>query len=218
MRHIVKGEAPPELQEWKGLASEEWQPSFASLQNPQKSVLKQALLREQGHLCCYCNGPVEDRDSHIEHFRPQSLFPELELDYANLHVSCQSNQARGLALHCGMAKGEWFDSQLTLSPLADDIEQRLRYSDDGHVYPADPADAAAEASISHLALDCPLLIDKRENTIRGVLDEEFLASADMEDLEHLLHALQQADGRGHLMPYVLALRQQVEGLLGAQRG
>lgn len=218
MRRIIKGEEPGELQDWKALASEEWQPSFVNLQNPQKSVLKQALLHEQGHLCCYCNGPVEDRDSHIEHFRPQSLFPELELDYANLHVSCQSNQARGLALHCGMAKGEWFDPQLTLSPLAEDIEQRLRYSDDGHVYPADPGDAAAIASIGHLALDCPVLIDKRENTIRGVLDEEFLASAGIEDLEHLLHALQQADGRGRLMPYMLALRQQVEGLLGAQRG
>lgn len=216
MKCIHKGAEPDAVLSWKALANAAWQPSFDNLQNPQKDSLKQALLREQGYLCCYCNGLLSDDDSHIEHFCPQSTDASKDLEYANLHVSCLSNQKKGAALHCGMAKDDWFDPALTLSPQAADIEQRLRYSADGHVYPQDADDIAAHISIERLALDCAVLTGKRDSAIRGLLDEKFLSTTNDVELGELYRALLQRDRDDRFMPYAIALRQQVAGLMGGQ--
>jgi hypothetical protein len=54
MKYIKKGPEPKELIEWKGLANENWQPSYNDLRNPEKSLVKTALMVEQGYICCYC--------------------------------------------------------------------------------------------------------------------------------------------------------------------
>jgi hypothetical protein len=48
MKRIVKGAPPPSFEVWKGLASENWSPTYGDLQNPQKRELHRALLEEQG--------------------------------------------------------------------------------------------------------------------------------------------------------------------------
>jgi hypothetical protein len=67
MKQIKKGKEPKELTEWKGLANDNWQPSYNDLRNPEKSIVKAALMEEQGYLCCYCEQELIATESHIEH-------------------------------------------------------------------------------------------------------------------------------------------------------
>jgi len=95
MRKILKAVEPESVTQWKAQANDDWQPSYATLQNPQKRDLHLSLLNEQGHLCCYCGRRIGPEDSHVEHFRPQELFQTLELDYENLHASCIRQKIQG---------------------------------------------------------------------------------------------------------------------------
>ena len=101
MKHIVKGEEPQDLQNWKSSANENWQPTWDGLPGPVKRNLHSALMTEQGFICCYCGKRVSDADSHIEHFKPQVPCEADALAYANLLCSCQRQTERREPLHCG---------------------------------------------------------------------------------------------------------------------
>jgi uncharacterized protein (TIGR02646 family) len=67
------------------------------------SHCKEALLQEAKNQCVYCTiGEAHFggyRNFHVEHYRPQSRFPELENDYSNLFICCSI---------CGCYKGsDW---------------------------------------------------------------------------------------------------------------
>jgi len=72
MKHFVKGNEPVALTEWKALANEEWQPTYGDLSGKVKEAVKESLLAEQGHICCYCERRLSVGDLHIEHLQPQS--------------------------------------------------------------------------------------------------------------------------------------------------
>ena len=71
MKSIQKGIEPEIFTQWKALANEGWQPTYANLSGVEKQAVKQSLTSEQGYLCCYCERRLTDDDSHIEHFKPQ---------------------------------------------------------------------------------------------------------------------------------------------------
>lgn len=57
--------------------------------------------------CAYCEREIvvnSDRanGSHIEHIRPQSLYPDMDLDYENMIVSCNAKES------CGTKKGSFY--------------------------------------------------------------------------------------------------------------
>lgn len=81
MKHVTKGTPPAEFEAWRSQANEDWKPTYDELQNPQKRNLHQALLDEQGSVCCYCGRSVGFEDSHIEHFKPQERYGALQLEY-----------------------------------------------------------------------------------------------------------------------------------------
>jgi len=182
MKHIFKGDEPQSFQDWKGLANEDWQPSYDSLQNPQKKDLHRALLKEQGFVCCYCGREIELGNSHIEHFRPQHAFENLELDYQNLHASCIREHDPENQIHCGHHKGEWFDENLAISPLDPECESRFSYTLDGSIFQTDQADFQASSMIEKLNLCVAYLENRREETLKGVFDEDFLLTFTEEEL------------------------------------
>jgi uncharacterized protein (TIGR02646 family) len=98
MRYIKKQEAPPEFTEWKAQENEDWKPFWNSkatnFRNPQKEIVHQSLLTEQGYICCYCQRRINLNNSHIEHFKPkdESCYPELSLEYTNFLASCQKER------------------------------------------------------------------------------------------------------------------------------
>lgn len=132
MKHIKKGREPKEFTEWKGLANENWQPSYDDLRNPEKTIVKNALMEEQGYICCYCEQELIETDSHIEHLLPQDSYPEKALDFSNMLRSCQDKLKKGEPRHCGNLKG---DDELPISPLDEDCERYFKYTYDGYIEP-----------------------------------------------------------------------------------
>jgi uncharacterized protein (TIGR02646 family) len=71
--------------------------------------LRDALLKDQGHICAYCMRTIPVKDvgnsetSHIEHIKCRARYKELELEYSNLVICCP-----GIidgTKHCDRAKG-----------------------------------------------------------------------------------------------------------------
>ena len=171
MRYIEKKTAPTVFIEWLHKISPDWQPSFSNMSKIVKHGLKVALIEEQLGLCCYCESKLKEQDSHIEHLRPQTLFPDLALDYNNMLCSCQANLKRGAPRHCGNAKGDWFDEEKLISPLDRNCASHFRFTGDGHIKPNKEEDIAAKKTIEYLALDIPKLVDSRQRVLTAFLDE-----------------------------------------------
>jgi len=57
-----------------------------------------ALKLHGGHCQCCGNAPIPGNPLQVDHIKPRSRFPELELDLNNLQVLCKS---------CNMGKGAW---------------------------------------------------------------------------------------------------------------
>ncbi|NLL84099.1 MAG: TIGR02646 family protein [Lentisphaerae bacterium] len=170
MKHINKSKEPDEFEKWKALANEEWQPCYSNLDGKTKRHLKDSLMREQGYICCYCERRLIENDSHIEHLRPQSDYPDESLNYSNLLCSCLRDGRKGEPIHCGHSKGDWFDETLLVSPLDPSCESRFAYGSDGTIGSADPHDKGVAETIARLGLNIPKLNEMRANAIAPFLD------------------------------------------------
>ncbi|ESQ15163.1 MAG TPA: TIGR02646 family protein [Chromatiaceae bacterium] len=157
MKYIQKRQEPQAFADWKAQENNNWQPTYKALSGPPKAALKQALMAEQGEICCYCERRLTWDDSHIEHFRPQHDDLVDPLDYGNLLCSCQNRIQKGEPRHCGNLKDKWFDDALLISPLDPACQARFRFSGDGEIKPLTDTDAVAETTIAKLGLDIPKL-------------------------------------------------------------
>ena len=180
MKRIVKGAEPTEFSNWKKRDRMAHRPRWNRVPTEIKKSIHESLMREQGFICCYCESRIARDDSHVEHFRPQSRFPALQLDYGNLHCSCQRDLSPGEPRHCGSRKGSWFDDKLLLSPLEADCEDRLRFTANGDVFPRSIDDEAAKTTIEKLGLDLPKLRALRAAAI------DALYTLSNEEIERLL--------------------------------
>lgn len=215
MKCVKKLAEPEVFVGWKGKISEEWEPSYETLQNPEKQALHQALLIEQAHVCCYCGRTISLQDSHIEHFRPQNTYANLALAYENLHASCIRETATGSPLHCGHAKGRCFDEGCIISPLDEDCERRFIYSSqDGAIYPAHRSDASAKYMVDLLKLNVRFLSNRRSEVLKMVFDEGFLESVSDDELIQLANAYRSPDPMGKLTNFGHVLSRFAEQLLG----
>ncbi|WP_223457660.1 MULTISPECIES: retron system putative HNH endonuclease [unclassified Pseudomonas] len=189
MKRVLKGIEPASFTRWKSSANEEWSPTYPTLQNPQKRDLHNSLLQEQGFFCCYCGREIDAASSHIEHFRPQEHYEELALEYHNLHASCLRETTPGNPLHCGHRKSNWFDEAQHISPMDEHCEHRFRYLQTGEIQATERDDLPATKMIEVLALDIAYLNNRRQSTIRGLFDDEFITQASEEDLVRLVAAI-----------------------------
>ncbi|MDO5113266.1 MAG: retron system putative HNH endonuclease [Planctomycetia bacterium] len=147
---------------------------FASL----KTLLANALRQEQGYLCCYCEEEIAKGVSHIEHFRPKSLYPQHDLDYYNLFASC-NGCGKKEDTSCGVKKRNLFFEAL-INPTDKTCESRFLYTADGQILPTDENDEEAWQTIAVLGLNGPKLRRRREmvfqelENLRELLpDEDF---------------------------------------------
>ena len=198
MKHVVKGFAPESFERWKTEGDELWEPSYSQLQNPEKQALHKVLLTEQGGVCCYCGREVSLNDSHIEHFRPQHHFEELQLSFQNLHASCLREAKPGLPLHCGHAKKDDFDEDSIIDPQDPSCERRFIYTELGAIEAADPADERAMYMTKLLSLDIPFLQAARAEALKKALGAEFMSEATAEELRILRDAFRRPDSDGRL--------------------
>jgi uncharacterized protein (TIGR02646 family) len=171
MKHIVKGPEPEAFTGWKALANEDWKPTFENLSGEPKAAVTAALMREQGHICCYCERRLVENDAHIEHFKPQNDADVDALDFSNMLFSCQNKIKKGEPRHCGNLKGGWFDPVLLVSPFHPDCMSRFSYWGNGSIHPANPEDQGASTTIEKLGLGIPKLNALGEKAIEPFLDE-----------------------------------------------
>jgi phospho-2-dehydro-3-deoxyheptonate aldolase len=96
LKKIIKNREPKFLIEYKNKFSKEELKNFdlyndfpyKTKENCEKDEknLRKILLDEQGYICCYCMSRINCENSKIEHFKPQSKYKELQLDYKNLFI------------------------------------------------------------------------------------------------------------------------------------
>ncbi|MGN4155111.1 retron system putative HNH endonuclease [Burkholderia gladioli] len=229
MKYVTKRALPAEFEAWKAGGTDDWQPTYANLQRPEKQVLHYALLAEQGWVCCYCGGAVTETDSHIEHFRPQRDFPALQLDYANLHASCMGTSrhvfpddegaatlnraAKRPPTFCGDAKRNNFDEALHISPVDPNCESRFIYTSAGEILPADRGDESAKYMLKILALGLPHLSAAREEVLK-VFDPTFLDTVTAEELVRLRDAYRTRNVDGKLQTFGHVAARYAEQCLG----
>ena len=61
-------------------------------------ALRNKALRKYGRFCMKCG--KSHVEIHVDHIKPRSKFPELELDFSNLQVLCKSCNKEKSNLHC----------------------------------------------------------------------------------------------------------------------
>ena len=148
--------------------------------------LKRTLMAEQYHLCCYCCNRVNEKASHIEHFIPQSVDGSKQLDYHNLHISCNGYIEKISTVDrefCGHRRQDWYDRHYIVSPLEADCERIFLFQADGRIKPYNNDQRAAKM-IENFGLDSYALVKAREMAINtafeligvfdGTLDEKMI--------------------------------------------
>jgi len=225
VKYIIKSAEPECFSNWKNLAGEDWTPTYADLQNPQKKEVHCALIREQGYICCYCQSRIDRSTSHIEHFRPQASHPMDRLDYRNFLASCNCGERHaGLsecddppleceveelpttrAMHCGKFKRDSYGIGL-VSPLEPDCESYFRYGElTGMINPApDPTKRdRASTTIDVLALNNTYLTRRRKEAFDGALYD--LDSLPPEEGRKLIDGFGDRDEHGRFAPFCAAI-------------
>ena len=137
MRGSAKGLEPEELRAWKERQrANDIDLEYRGLPQPERRATVGSLYAEQTGQCVYCGRKVSLarlREYHIEHFRPRSRYPELELDYSNLFLSCGPDSEPETRQTCGN-HNDWFE-------------------EDGHVPPA-PGILRGTIQIPLIGRDC----------------------------------------------------------------
>jgi uncharacterized protein (TIGR02646 family) len=181
VRRIYKTDEPAALEDWK--ADKNWQgnpPSWRDFSAEAYAAVKATTARDQRQLCCYCAGWIGDGAAHVEHFRPQSVFPSLRFAWPNLLASCESPSKGWIAnpaktqRHCGHKKDNWFDPTLTIDPQTD-VAALFRYKLDGRVYAAKDLPIqrynAVMTTIEKLNLDAPALRERRKAVLADAAED-----------------------------------------------
>ncbi len=180
MRGCHDKSTPAELQEWLALDGPDWQPSYPFPSDIRRSVVD-ALREAQRGLCVYCGRRLRsDRPGRfpIEHFRPQSAYPDLSVSLANLFLSCGPQTELGqISKTCGNAKGGRFDEATSIEPEYPACAHRFRFLLTGKVVPRSGSDTAADAMIELLNLNHRELSKDRED----ILDRIDGGSLDLSD-------------------------------------
>lgn len=176
MRVIRKGREPTTLRDYRAVPGVVYDGAgFKTV----KDDLRDALLRDQEWLCCYCMRRISpDERPHpvnpeappvvqmkVEHWRPQSRFPELTLAWTNLFGACTGGVGVAPADQtCDTRKGE---EAVTLNPCDAAHIATLRCTTRGRL---ESSNAAFQEDIDErLGLNHGVLMDERRGAIRRVL-------------------------------------------------
>jgi uncharacterized protein (TIGR02646 family) len=205
VKYIKKSEEPESFTVWKNLANEDWQPSWENFSKPQKTYVRDSLLQEQGFICCYCGRRINTDDSHLEHLKPRTTYPQSALEYTNILASCQKDTVRKEPLHCGKIKDKWYDDNLMISPLDVNCAEFFRYTDDGQILATNNSEKqlAAETTIDKLALNIDKLKNLRAKSIEPIL--EIINTITEEERQNLILGFSETNSKGYYEEFCAAI-------------
>jgi uncharacterized protein (TIGR02646 family) len=229
MKHIIKENSLPEFEEWKqhyGLTEqelldnpqleEEKNKIWGKLSGETKRIVKEALLKEQGFICCYCQQRINfDENTFIEHFIARNTEPPKMFNYDNIFVCCDGGDkdredqkkqgikaAQKTPLYCDKKKD---DDTLEINPLDINCETHFAYEfiespdDKPEVIIKELSDDGKQA-IQTLNLDNKVLRKMRGEFIAGFID-----GISIEDIEELLPQIKQKNEDGKFLPFCAIL-------------
>jgi uncharacterized protein (TIGR02646 family) len=116
---------------------------------------REALLREQGHLCCFCMARIGRGKMKIAHLTPQSKADTRTMDWKNVAGACMGGDgARNAVKHCDTAQG---NTPIKVNPVdrEQNCEKLIHYLPDGHIRSDDPdidRDLHKTLNLNHFAL------------------------------------------------------------------
>lgn len=163
MRHIRKGAEP---KRW--LQFRKQKVPAPRFDDGPKDDLRKALLKEQGHLCCYCMHRIEDGPGgmKIEHWAPQSVHSALALDYTNLLAACNGGEGNPRRdQHCDTAKGNLV---IGLDPRQPSCETHVVVTAMGEAIAARAAPASVGSDLETLNLNVARLRRGRAGAIEEI--------------------------------------------------
>ena len=172
MRGSAKGDEPPELRDWKAEQRRNGiEPEYRNLQQPERGATEESLFAEQTGQCVYCGRGISldgKQHYHIEHFRPRSerKYPELQLVYTNLFLSCGPEGDHGARNTCGHHKGDWFEEDCHIPPAPESCAERFRFRSSGRI--AGDGSPEADKMIATLNLNHPELVTERQVMIEAL--------------------------------------------------
>lgn len=175
---ILKGAEPPSLREYRAVPGAVYDGAKFT---PVKNDVRDALLRDQSHLCCYCLRRIARSvtsagdepavrvsptvEMKVEHWRPQSQYPALALDWRNLLGACPGNMGAAPSEQtCDTRKG---DAEILLNPLDPSHMATLRCTSSGRLestYPRMQSDLD-----ERLGLNIKILQDGRRRVLERSL-------------------------------------------------
>jgi uncharacterized protein (TIGR02646 family) len=169
MKHILKGNAPQSLLEYKRTPDATYD-GFSS-----KNDVRIALIKEQKGLCAYCNGRISNEwnsilnkpKTGIEHYKSQEEHPHLQLEYGNMLGVCNgvSTDSNSAVQHCDTSRGS---KALTIDPLSISCEKSIKYASDGRIL---SDEATIQFDLNEiLNLNQPLILRNRKSIVDNVLD------------------------------------------------
>jgi uncharacterized protein (TIGR02646 family) len=126
MRTIQKGNEPSALRVYRAVPGATYDGKDFT---PIKEKIREQLLRDQLHLCCYCLRRISEKSQlhptkpdvspivqmKVEHWQSQDSFPHLQLAWTNLFGACLGGEGFPRSAHtCDTRKGE---RAIALNPL-----------------------------------------------------------------------------------------------------
>ncbi|MGL6008218.1 MAG: retron system putative HNH endonuclease [Culicoidibacterales bacterium] len=100
--------------------------SFSELPANVKKDLKASLLIEQHYLCAYCMQKITYEKMKVEHYLPQSEYPQEIFNYKNLFAVCSGNDYSEQT--CDTSKGKQI---IAINPLEQQQIQTVTYGASG---------------------------------------------------------------------------------------
>lgn len=188
MKLIIKGNEP---EAWKIYKNTE---GVAFTAIPE---LKNALLKEQGYLCCYCMSRISFNKMKVEHWKPRR-YKTLKLHYGNLFAACLGNFCEGN--HCDTLKDE---DEITINPtdIKNNCESIIGYklSDGSLTYPPQ-----YEHDIKNiLNLNNSVLKLNRIKALDGVTEALGLKKYSKSECQKQLKKFQELNSDGKFQPYCM---------------
>ena len=144
--------------------------SDSNIKGIREDLRNHILNDEQGGLCIYCEVKVDD--THVEHYKTRSHFPQLTLEYDNLIVSCNDNN------HCAKYKDNKYkiskDAYVKfINPVLENPQDFLDYTAYGEICAKGNLNEIdiekAEKTIEILNLNYKSLVEDRKRVADCVL-------------------------------------------------
>lgn len=201
MRYIEKGKEPTALAQHRATP----QSTYDGLG---KQPVQQALLKDQYGLCAYCMQRISDTAMIIEHYRPQSKFPNLDLDYRNMLGVCKGGstvqqRAENRKLHCDQSKGN--EELKVLNPLDRKVTMHYDFTMDGRMNAQGVKKNQAQEDIALLNLNETFLAENRRRILKELADLYDTLPADLGQAKQILKKLknrwEKVDKDGNMQPF-----------------